>query len=72
MKWHTVKFDEKAKTVEIYRHASDYEDGDPLILIERNVAAYDRSPEGAEALAGWIGRILLVDNPALMEAVGLK
>jgi hypothetical protein len=71
MHWHTVRFDEKAGTLEIYRHASDVDGGDPLILIDTGVDRFGRSPEAAEKLAAWLGRIVLADNPAARKALGL-
>lgn len=71
MHWHTVRFDTRANRVEIYRHADDMLDGEPLILIDAGVEAFGASPEGAEKLAAWLGRIVLSDNPAVRKALGL-
>jgi hypothetical protein len=71
MHWHTVRYDAGAKRVEIYRHADDMFDGDPVILIDEKLDKFGQSPESAEQLAAWLGRILLVDNPAVRKALGL-
>lgn len=71
MHWHTVRFDEKSNTVEIYRHDKSIENGQPLILVEAGLDQFGRSTVGAEKLAGWLGRILLVDNPEVSKALGL-
>ena len=60
-----------ANRVEIYRHADDYCDGDPLILIDVGLDRFGQSPDGAEQLAAWLGRIVLSDNLAASEALGL-
>lgn len=71
MRWHTVRFDARANRVEIYRHADDMLDGDPLILIDAEVECFGDTPEGAEKLATWLGRIVLCDNPAVSKALGI-
>lgn len=71
MHWHTVRYDEKAGKVEIYRHDPEIEDGDPLILVEAELDRFGKSPDGADKLAGWLGRILLVDNPEVSRKLGL-
>jgi hypothetical protein len=71
MRWHTVRFDTRANRVEIYRHADDVCDGDPLILIDASVERFGPSPDGAEQLAAWLGRIVLADNPAASKALGI-
>jgi hypothetical protein len=71
MRWHTVRFDTRANRVEIYRHADDFCDGDPLILIDASVERFGPSPDGAEQLAAWLGRIVLADNPAASKALGI-
>lgn len=71
MRWHTVRFDPRARRVEIYRHADDFCGGDPLILIDTDVEAFGETPDGAERLAAWLGRIVLADNPAASKALGL-
>jgi hypothetical protein len=71
MRWHTVRFDARANRVEIYRHAEDYCEGDPLILIDTALERFGRTPQGAEALAAWVGRIVLSDNPALSQELGV-
>jgi hypothetical protein len=71
MHWHTVRYDAASNRVEIYRHADDLLDGDPVILIDEKLDRFGRSPESAEQLAGWLGRILLIDNPAVSKALGL-
>ena len=71
MRWHTVRFDARANRVEIYRHADDYFDGDPLILIDASVERFGQSPDGAEQLAAWVGRIVLADNIALARQLGV-
>lgn len=71
MRWHTVRFDARANRVEIYRHADDMLDGDPLILIDAEVERFGDTPEGAEQLAAWLGRIVLSDNPAVSKALGI-
>ncbi len=71
MHWHTVRFDARANRVEIYRHADDMLDGDPLILIDAEVGKFGETPDGAEKLATWLGRIVLSDNPAVRKALGL-
>ncbi len=71
MHWHTVRFDAGAKRVEIYRHADDMLDGDPVILIDADVEKFGSSPDAAEKLAAWLGRIVLSDNPAVRKALGL-
>jgi hypothetical protein len=72
MRWHTVRFDTRANRVEIYRHADDFCDGDPLILIDASVERFGPSPDGAEQLAAWLGRIVLADNPAASKALGIS
>jgi hypothetical protein len=71
MRWHTVRFDARANRVEIYRHADDFCEGDPLILIDAALDRFDHTPEGAEQLAAWLGRIVLSDNPALSQKLGV-
>jgi hypothetical protein len=71
MHWHTVRYDAGANRVEIYRHADDMFDGDPVILIDEKLDRFGKSPESAEQLATWLGRILLVDNPQVRKALGL-
>ena len=71
MRWHTVRFDARANRVEIYRHADDYCDGDPLILIDASVERFGQSPDGAEQLAAWVGRIVLADIIALARQLGV-
>lgn len=71
MHWHTVRFDAAANRVEIYRHADDMLDGEPLILIDACVDKFGQSPDAAEQLATWLGRIVLSDNPAVRKALGL-
>jgi hypothetical protein len=71
MLWHTVRYDAGAKRVEIYRHADDMFDGEPLILIDERLDRFGQSPESAEQLATWLGRILLADNPAVRKVMGL-
>jgi hypothetical protein len=71
MHWHTVRFDARAKRVEIYRHADDMLDGEPLILIDAGIDKFGRTPDAAEQLATWLGRIVLSDNPAVRKALGL-
>ena len=70
MQWHSVRYDAGANRVEVYRHADDYCDGDPLILIDAELDRFGRTPEGVEQLAAWLGRIVLADNPAIRKAVG--
>lgn len=71
MRWHTVRFDARANRVEIYRHAEDFCEGDPLILIDAALDRFGRTPEGAEQLAAWLGRIVLSDNLALSQRLGV-
>lgn len=71
MHWHTVRFDAAAKRVEIYRHADDMFDGDPVILIDADVGKFGHTPDAAEQLAAWLGRIVLADNPAVRKALKL-
>lgn len=71
MRWHTVRFDARANRVEIYRHAEDFCEGDPLILIDAPLERFGRTPDGAEQLAAWLGRIVLSDNPALARQLGV-
>jgi len=71
MHWHTVRYDAANNRVEIYRHADDMFDGEPVILVDEKLDRFGRSPEAADTLAGWLGRILLVDNPAVRKAMGL-
>lgn len=71
MRWHTVRFDARANRVEIYRHAEDFCEGDPLILIDAPLERFGRTPDGAEKLAAWLGRIVLSDNPALARQLGV-
>ncbi|HEX5005924.1 MAG TPA: hypothetical protein VFV70_02360 [Hyphomonadaceae bacterium] len=71
MHWHTVRYDERAKRVEVYRHADDMFDGDPVILIDAGLDKFGPSVDAAEQLATWIGRIVLSDNPAVRKALGL-
>ena len=72
MHWHTVRYDEKSNTVEIYRHDKSFEDGEPLILMEAGLDKFGRTAAGAERLAEWLGRILLVDNPEVRKRLGLS
>ena len=72
MHWHTVRYDEKRKTVEVYRHDREIDDGEPLILVEAGLDKFGRSVAAADQLAGWLGRILLVDNPEVRKALGLS
>ncbi|MBI1361711.1 MAG: hypothetical protein GC155_15645 [Alphaproteobacteria bacterium] len=72
MHWHTVRYDEKSKTVEVYRHDRDFDDGEPLILVEAGLDKFGQSMAAADQLAGWLGRILLVDNPEVRKALGLN
>ena len=71
MRWHTVRFDARANRVEIYRHAEDFCEGDPLILIDAPLERFGKTPDGAEQLAEWLGRIVLSDNPALARQLGV-
>lgn len=71
MRWHTVRFDARSNRVEIYRHADDFCDGDPLILIDASIERFGATPTGAEQLAAWLGRIVLADNPALSKQMGV-
>ena len=71
MQWHTVRYDAASNRVEVYRHADDMFDGDPVILIDAEIDRFGKSPDGAEQMAGWLGRILLGDNPAVRKAMGL-
>ena len=71
MRWHTVRFDARANRFEISRHADDVCDGDPLILIDASVERFGQSPDGAEALAAWMVRIVLADTPAASKALGI-
>ncbi len=71
MHWHTVRFDARDNRVEIYRHADDMFDGEPLILIDADLSKFGSSPDAAEKLATWLGRIVLSDNPAVRKALGL-
>jgi hypothetical protein len=72
MHWHTVRFDASENRVEIYRHADDMLDGEPLILIDAGIDKFGQTPTGAEQLATWLGRIVLSDNPAARRALGLE
>jgi hypothetical protein len=71
MHWHTVRYDARAGRVEIYRHADDKFNGEPVILIDEKLDKFGQTPESAEQMAAWLGRILLVDNPAVRKALGL-
>jgi hypothetical protein len=71
MHWHTVRYDEGANRVEVYRHADDMFGGDPVILIDAGLDKFGRSADAAERLATWLGRIVLSDNPAVRKALGL-
>lgn len=71
MHWHTVRIDTAANRVEIYRHADDMFDGDPVILIDANLDKFGQTPDAAEQLATWLGRIVLGDNPAVRKALRL-
>ncbi|MEQ1610450.1 MAG: hypothetical protein ABL956_16005 [Hyphomonadaceae bacterium] len=71
MHWHTVRVDVAANRVEIYRRADDMFDGDPLILIDVGLDKFGHTPDAAEKLAAWLGRIVLSDNPAVRKALGL-
>jgi hypothetical protein len=71
MHWHTVRYDARAGRVEIYRHADDQFEGEPVILIDEKLDKFGRSPDAAERMAAWLGRILLVDNPAVRKELGL-
>lgn len=44
MHWHTVRIDTAANRVEIYRHADDMFDGDPVILIDANLDKFGQTP----------------------------
>jgi hypothetical protein len=46
-------------------------DGDPLFLIDARVERFGHSPDGAEALATWMVRIVLADTPAASKALGI-
>ena len=72
MHWHTVRYDERANRVEVYRHADDMFGGDPVILIDAGLDKFGRSADAAEQLAAWLGRIVLSDNPAVRKALGLS
>ena len=71
MHWHTVRYDAANRRVEVYRHTDEVLDGDPVILIDEKLDKFGRSPESAERLAGWLGRILLADDPAVRKVMGL-
>jgi hypothetical protein len=71
MHWHTIKYDAQAGKVEIYRHTPEIENGDPLILLEADLDKFGHTPDAADKLAGWLGRILLVDNPEVCRRMGL-
>jgi hypothetical protein len=71
MHWHTVRYDERANRVEVYRHADNLFDGDPVILIDAGLDKFGQTPDAAEQLAAWLGRIVLSDNPAVRKALGL-
>ena len=71
MHWHTVRYDEKSNTVEVYRHDREMDGGEPLILVEAGLDKFGRSAVGADKLAGWLGRILLADNPEVRKRLGL-
>jgi len=71
MHWHTVRYDAASNRVEVYRHADDMMDGEPLILIDEKIDRFGKSPQGADQMAGWLGRILLGDNPAVRKTMGL-
>ncbi|MBP9234350.1 MAG: hypothetical protein KBF30_06715 [Hyphomonadaceae bacterium] len=71
MHWHTVRVDAAANRVEIYRHADDMFDGDPVILIDADLDKFGQTPDAAEQLATWLGRIVLADNPAVRKALRL-
>ena len=71
MHWHTVRYDAANNRVEIYRHAEDMLDGEAVILIDEKLDKFGRTPESAEMMARWLGRVLLVDNPAVSKALGL-
>ena len=71
MQWHTVRYDAASNRVEIYLHSDEFFDGDAQILIDADVGKFGRTPDAANELAGWLGRILLVDNPAARKALGL-
>ena len=71
MRWYTARFDARANRVETYRHADDFCDGDPLILIDASVGRFGQSPDGAEAIAAWVGRIVLADTPAARKTMGI-
>ncbi len=72
MHWHTVRFDARDNRVEIYRHADDMLDGEPLILIDADLTKFGSSPDAVEQLATWLGRIVLSDNPAVRKVLGLR
>ena len=71
MRWHTARFDTRANRAEIYLHADDYCDPDPLLLIVASFARFVQSPAGPEQLASWVGRIVLADKPAASKALGI-
>jgi hypothetical protein len=71
MHWHTVRYDAARNRVEIYRHDEEMLDGDPVILIDEKLDKFGQTPESAEMMARWLGRVLLVDNPAVSKALGL-
>ena len=71
MHCHPLRYDARATRVEAYRHADDMFDGEPVILIDAGLDKFGRSPDAAEQLASWLGRIVLSDNPAVRKALGL-
>ena len=42
-----------------------------MILVDEKLDKFGKSPESAEQMAAWLGRILLVDNPAVRKELGL-
>jgi hypothetical protein len=66
-----VRYDAASNRVENYRHADDMLDGESVILSDEKLDKCGRTPASAELMARWVGRVLLVDNPAVSKALGL-
>ena len=70
MRWHTVRFDARANRVEIYRHADDFCDGGPLILIDASVERFCPSPDGCRSPRDVGGSYRAGGQPGGQQGVG--
>ena len=46
-------------------------EGKRVILIDADLDKFGQTPDAAEQLATWLGRIVLADNPAVRKALRL-